>query len=205
MNDLGHSDGLPIATPLSHSPARPPRAEHPEGVFAACWVDLMAQAQVRRDVFRDLGRELDQRAATAAASFVCWLGTSMGLAFLGNARRLAGDLSDAWRRPEEIYLMAWAWANRRSSVSHRVRIVESILCREEPMQAGFDGTGPNWNAIDATKVTLDDIDAIDCVVTWLSTTPGQEFLARCEDQAAKRREFRSFLARMLARSPKDAR
>lgn len=181
---------------LSHIPVRPARPDMPEAAFLATWQRFIVGSLHGWDeenipaseVFqqRDFVWLFDQRAATVAASFVTWLGTSCGGGFLHSAEQWACQANRPFHR-EDAYAAAWAVENTRSHhINRGIRTIEHLLAPEEvtdpthalrPWHASYSGIG-------TLGITLADCEVIECIVRWLAGPRGRAFLVSCKANAA---------------------
>lgn len=198
-------------------PANPryPRADvYSEGIYLRAWQQLLAEDEggddesgVRAPTFSDTLRPWNQEQATAAASFICWLGTSCGRGYLWEAKRRWSEATGFDR--ERAYLTRWHVENeRRAGVNHGLRLIEFLLAREHPVGHSTIGLYGKVFADRIPTITMDHIDAIECVAWWLGTPRGQEFIEDCERVIAKERERRrrrEDLEHALRWAPADAR
>lgn len=161
---------------LDATPARKARegvlSEH---IFAAHWAKLMerddgmsAPNQVLSYILRNMRHPISQRAATVAASVVCWYGTPIGRAFLDQAEVLAKVLLS--RR--DAYLAAWSIQNHRSNISSRT--LEHCL-------------GPEEGRKEVPEATAYDLEVAEHVAHWMGSDDGQKFLRGCREEIAQRR------------------
>lgn len=150
---------------LIHEPETPCRPSiYGEGIFVGQWKHELAKVpdhgtgeteEMFCKIFGDLD-PIDQRDATVAASFICWLGTNAGNSYLHeSALRRHSEGGD------EAYLLQWALWNRRVSyINGGKRTVEAIL--REP--------------------TIRDLEVIEKLAEWLGTPPGRVFLKNANDE-----------------------
>lgn len=169
---------------FNHSPMRPARKGLVgENVFASEWAKLMAPPnfdspanQPLADVMGSYGYRLKERAATVAASVICWLGTNCGRCFLEKAARLGSVQTSR----EDGYLMAWAVENARQSFSGQGRrTLEACLISDEKPTIV-----PNLSA--------QDYECAEHLVMWLGSDDGQKFLQRCETEISRQNQAESF-------------
>lgn len=165
---------------LSHAGLRPVRdSVVGEGVFARRWERLMAArprwadddeaAPALAAVLGDLG-EPDQRDATVAATFIQWLGTNVGLAFLGRAEQV-GKLAMATRIGIGPHMLAWAETNKRvSTVNGGLRQIDCILTPPDAPRGRYNLPER------APDLTLRDHEVIERVASWLDGEEGLRFL-----------------------------
>lgn len=188
---------LELDFPLSHQPVNPPRENHPEQTYAKTWAAwAMANPLRAHDapnathfdwMFSDLPWTPGQREAFVAASLMCWLGTNCGQGFLDDVRRLQTAIGNQYS-PESAFAMQWALENqRRPSVNHGRRILEFCLTPRERLNAG---------EIEAPSGR--DFEAAECVMAWLGTIDGQQFLHACRNDC-ENKEKRERSARRSAR------
>lgn len=115
--------------------------------------------------------QVDQEHATLAATFVTWLGTSIGSCFLENGRRMESELA-----PRHVagmgFLAAWTIHNARHiGVNSGWRSCEYMA---------FDGDWNNARRYYPPAMTAHHLEVIENVVRWLATSEATRFLARCE-------------------------
>ena len=168
---------LPVV-PIENMPYMPPRRGHEgEAIFLTAWQRFAARGPEEfQAIFTDTFRAWTQPQASAAASFVTWLGTNCGDAFLANCERWS-RLSES---NESGYLAAWAMENRRRRhVNYGLRAVEWILARTTPITEGRFGV-LDWRLV--AEVTLEELDAIECIVAWLASPQGRVFVEACRLQ-----------------------
>lgn len=157
-------------------PARKPRegvlSEH---IFAARWAALMAKDdgisapnQELSYILHRMRQPISQRAATVAASVVCWYGTPIGRAFLDQAEVLAKVLLSR----QDAYLAAWSIQNFRRNPT--ARTIEHCL-------------GPEEGRKEIPQATPYDIEVADHVAYWMGSEDGQKFLRGCREEIAHRR------------------
>lgn len=148
----------PELFPLTHEPETACRPSiYGEGIFVELWKKHLAKVPKHGDGVQDemlcaiLGdlEPINQRDATTAASFVCWLGTNAGACYLlASSKRIPVRGWDA-------YLLQWANHNvRHSYVNGGKRTIEAIL--REP--------------------TIRDAEVIEKVAEWLATDDGQALI-----------------------------
>ena len=183
--------------PLSHQPVNPPRENHREEMYARAWA-VWATAHPPRAhddldathfdwMFSDLPWVPGQQEAHVAASLMCWLGTNCGQDFLDDVRRLQAVIGNQYA-PESAFAMQWALENqRRTSVNHGRRILEFGLTPREKMNAG-----------EIEALSGRDFEAAECVMAWLGTLDGQQFLRACKSDCVNS-ETRERAARRSAR------
>lgn len=171
--------------PLLHEPSLPVRQDViGEVVFVEAWQRLMDVPvefpldvdcdTMLDDVLSHYPYSVGQREATVCASIICWLGTNCGLGFLHECKKLA-EMFPSYRR-EHAYLAAWTIENSRSpGVNSGVRTLEHILSDT----IGRTGVLGNLGRIPASP-SADDYECAECLIKWLSTTKGQDFLKYCE-------------------------
>lgn len=174
-------------TELSHAPLRPPRAGHVgEQVFASMWAAAMDETwdEYAFDddpapitiVLHELGGPVDQRHATVAATFICWLGCNMGLATI---RRAESEVAAGrWER-NHSYLLAWTLENRRrGGVNSGIRAVEYLLAPTKDLRA--TRTMLDHGIAKLPELSATDLEVIEHVTGWLAEERGQRFLRQCE-------------------------
>ena len=171
---------------IVHEPARPARADHPEADYLRMWQAIVQSEAAIAYFFPD---GITQRRATAAASFMCWLGTACGLALLQGAKRL--QERSVFGSRSACYTVTWALHNQRNSSSNGgLRYIETMLARGEPILGPGE---PNWKAVQAAAIDLDDIDTIERLLEWFGTSPGQCYLDAAEAASEASRKLRDVL------------
>lgn len=185
--ELDYDEYLHALGELSHKPLHGPRESHVgENVYAFEW-EVM-HASVRRDndppnvllasMLYAMQRRITQRHASVAASFITWLGTNCGMAYLNAAKRLR-DCASYSLMPREAYLAAWAIDNQRSlQVNHGGRLIESILAPADHF--GRDLFTGLWGLRRMPDLSIEDHETVEHVASWLGTPRAQEFIARCD-------------------------
>ncbi|MBK3780213.1 hypothetical protein G3A43_08075 [Paraburkholderia aspalathi] len=168
--------------PLTHTPIRPPRAMSEEQIYARRWAELMAREPVRdyeptplQAVLISYPADVDQRAASVAASFICWLGTSVGLGFL----TLGNSLRDKIHCRHEAYAAAWGVTNlRRYGNNSGARAIEFLLrSTEEQAHNRF------------SEVSVNDLEVLEQVAVWLGSEDGQAFIQGCEAEVKRQKDM----------------
>lgn len=188
---------LELDFPLVHQPVNPPRENHREEMYARAWaVWAMANPLRAYDdsdatnfdwMFSDLPWTPSQQEAKVAASLMCWLGTNCGQGFLDDVRHLQAVIGNQYAA-ESAFSMQWALENqRRPSVNHGRRILEFCLTAREKLNAG-----------EVEALTGRDFEAAECVMAWLGTIDGQQFLYECRNDLVHT-EARERAARRSAR------
>lgn len=171
---------LKIDFPLVHQPVNPPRENHREQIYARAWA-VWATAHPPRAyhdldathfdwMFNDLRWVPGQQEALVAAGLICWLGTNCGQGFLDDVLRLQAVIGNQYSS-ESAFTMQWALENqRKTSVNHGRRILEFCLTAREKLNAG-----------EVEALTGRDFEAAECVMAWLGTIDGQQFLHECRN------------------------
>lgn len=170
---------------LDHRPIRPPRAGHiGEQVFADRWRALMDRAPhwidpgdrgVLGDILANLGGRPRQRDASLAASFIMWLGTNIGQAYLFEANRLA----KTWPVLGQAYVAQFALENLRLGyVNFGRRLIETLMLTEEQLRQESDFGLLACLRMRAAHVeaTAADVEVVEHVAYWLGTTAGQAMI-----------------------------
>ncbi|MBB3759261.1 hypothetical protein [Xanthomonas arboricola] len=145
----------------------------PEQVFAELWEKQMQGYDEDGDPsFAGITRDIKptQELAYLAASFVTWLGSSVGLGFLSACRNQVVRHASSWH--EDAYLAAWAVENRRRpGHRHGWRMIEFLA---------WDG---DWNSVSRHSPPLlsaDTYEVVENLVCWLGSSAGEAFIALCE-------------------------
>lgn len=180
---------------LDHSALTPPRSGYVgEHVYAQAWTTFMNMLsdgsappnEALGDILQ-LCEPLTQRHASVAASFVQWLGTNCGLAFVSECRRAETAQAGCFSRiPARAWLGQWGWSNfRRIGVNGGYRTIEHILASRENYGAGAHGI---TMLVSAPDVSAEDCETIEQLVAWLPSERGQKFLAVCDLEIEERRD-----------------
>lgn len=167
--------------PLEHKPLRPPRQGHiGEAVYCSMWETFMARrndaiepdAAQFADVLANFPKRINQRHATVVASIVCWLGTSCGRGFIDQAKRI-GDERPFHR--QDKFILAWALENhRRGFVNSGVRTIEHCMAHD-----------PRRYPDGLPELSADDYEAAECLMQWLGTGDGEQFITCCEQEITR--------------------
>jgi hypothetical protein len=119
---------------------------------------------------------VDQRAASVAASMICWLGTNVGKCFLMLGAEIRNSTSCL-----DAYAAAWGASNlRKFGMNSGARQIE-FLVRSHDDQ--------NQNVF--PEVSVRDLEVLEQVAIWLGREEGQAFLQGCEDEIERRRQLES--------------
>jgi hypothetical protein len=155
-----------------HTPLMPARAGLAEEVFVQKWSDLHESMPTLLSAIIDRSR-VDLRSARVAASVISWIGTPAGAGFILSAKELASK----GLHPFDAYLMAWAHENRRCSYANsNVRTIEVIL---SPGNL-FEKKDPSpYERASQLNISMSDIDVVESIIAWLSTTHGGSFVDAC--------------------------
>jgi hypothetical protein len=175
------------AAKLDHRAINPPSASLVgEKVFAQRWQDLMAlhkkhghdpEKPMIEEVLRRMLCEVRQRHATVAATFIQWLGTNGGRAFIDEGERL-GKLMTCRAHG---YLGAWAVENYRCpGINSGIRAIEYILAPADYYCEGILKQIP--------EVSADDYEVVEHVIWWLAED-GREFLQGCLKEIERQTEI----------------
>lgn len=149
-----------------HVPMQPPRAGTPgEGIYLALWQEF-AKARPREwsYIFSDMRSRPRQRVASVACSFMTFMGCNGGASFTHRAETMAKAEPDLNRA--HIFIAAWAMENiRYRGTNHGLRLIEYMLAFEYPIEAHpFVSRRVNRKLVPV--VTMEDHDAIECMVRW---------------------------------------
>lgn len=156
-----------------NTPLRPARAGLAEVVFLSEWQALLKKHPVLSDLLD--GKKTTKRDAQVAASFITWLGTNSGAAFVHAADQMVQTLQSS----ESGYLAAWALINRRQwHINSGVRTIESVLALCNLFDKRNVGIAPHIAAQDV-EISIDDIDTVEALVVWISTAQGRAFVKNC--------------------------
>jgi hypothetical protein len=166
---------------LNHTPIRPPRDMIEEQVYARRWETLMSEVPTYEydDNFKRIlisyDGNIDQKAASVAASFVCWLGTAVGRDFL----RMAENIRNNTYCNFEAYVAAWSVTNmRRFATNSNARAIEFLVRTVDEQKANV-----------FPRVSTRDLEVVDFVALWLGSEDGQEFLKGCEYEIKRRKDM----------------
>lgn len=182
---------------ITHDPLHAPRADMiGEIVLFEHWARLMKKDYQSDDgstlfdvIMWNLNGKAGQREATICATFIVWLGSNNGHAFLSIAR----DLHRKLKPFHNGFLAAWANTNQRNmKTGNGYRQIEMIM----GYQPGDKGEA--WG-----ELTARDYETVDTLVEWLGTHHGYEFQESAEKdiarrEAAKRAEARARHETLLA-------
>lgn len=161
---------------LNHVSIRPPRVGMiGEEVMARRWKELMGRVQDGEGRFYHMLRFLpviEQRTASVAASFVTWLGTSVGSSYLATAKGIGHSAGISMSR---AFVAAWAIENVRGANGDHTRMIDYLLRTQDEVGRG---TGKFASAL--------DIEVIEQVAIWLGTDEGADFLAGCKEEINRR-------------------
>lgn len=166
---------------LVHAPIRPPRDIVGEQVFSRRWAELMATAPEWDDptvlarILWSYPGSVNQRAASVAASFVCWLGTNVGGSVLSQGR----SLSTAGFLFGDGVLAAWCVHNaRRAGVNGGARAIDMLLRSDD-----------DFGQKRLPAASADDAEVVEHVAAWLGTEAGLAFIAECEGEIRTRQDM----------------
>lgn len=162
-----------LKTVAQHTPFRPARKDLAEICFLTQWRALNEASPTLLPGILSRSR-CDVRSARVAASFIVWLGSNTGAAFIEQARSSV----EKFAYPEPAYLATWALINRRQThMNANVRVIEVIMSPED-----LFGSRREYAQVRAAKlnISLSDIDVVESLVVWLSTATGETFAASCE-------------------------
>lgn len=163
---------------FSHHPLRPVRSDVlGEVVFYERWLSLMAAEpdhldeidppnKMLKHVLAPIGSELADRDSRVCASFIRWLGTNNGQAFL----REANDHSIRQRSREQGFILAWALENRRGQTGLGWRTLEGALASQAELHAD-----------QPPVLSFRDAEVIELLIAWLGTEEGEHFLIATRD------------------------
>lgn len=155
---------------IQHTPIRKVRDNMDEAIFLKCWQELNQKPLLNRILSRI---KPSQRDAQVAASFISWLGTGVGDSFLLQAKQRLQNGSEDFS--ESAYLTAWAIKNKKKIDNKR--IVEFILSKDEDWHKELN---QSTIKIDCVQISLRDLDVIESIVIWLSTSEGYLFIKKCQ-------------------------
>lgn len=185
---------------LEHQPFVPARPGIVgEGVYLRQWQRRMAAPYDALDddpvppnarlalILDGTPHRLCQRDASLAASFMTWLGTNGGQGFLALAHTLAK--APCGLSASEAYLAGWALQNRRQvGVNSGYRTLEFLLAENRQ----FDPDEPD-RLNPEPRMSVDDLETMECLVVWLGREEGQSFLAACQQDLEVAREVEAAL------------
>jgi hypothetical protein len=151
-----------------------------EQIYARRWAELMSREPEHeyeptplQAVLISYPADVDQRAASVAASFICWLGTRVGLDFLS----MGHSIRDNTRCTHEAYAAAWGVNNlRRFGNNSGARTIEFLLrSTDEQENSKF------------CAVSVNDLEVIEQVAAWLGSAEGQAFIQSCEAEIQRQK------------------
>ncbi len=149
-----------------HRPLAPPRTSTPgEGIYLGLWQEFAtARPREWRYIFSDMRSTPRQRVASVAASFMVFMGCNGGASFTHRATEMAKK--DMELNRERIFVAAWAMENARyRGIDHGLRTIEYMLASEHPIENHpFCGRRVNHKRVPI--ITMEDQDAIECMVRW---------------------------------------
>jgi hypothetical protein len=180
LEDWEYEEHLRRRGPFIHEPVRPARKGHTgEQVYLQTWQKLMGEddenglsGEALACILSPLPRYIEQRDATVAASFMCWLGTNCGQSFMHNARNLLTKIGLLWEG--NAFIMAFARENyRHRAVNDGYTMAEYLLAPETFYRGGTLRRHP--------EVSADDLEALSHLAAWLGSKEGQAFIKQAED------------------------
>lgn len=180
---------------LYHEPIRPVRPGTPgEGIYLDLWREFVVEEpEDAAAIFNDLPtRQLDQRGACVAASFMTYMGCNGGAAFTHSAK----DAADKrfFSSAERAFIAFWAIHNQRcGGMNSGLRATEFILAAEHPAPDGV----VIWSRV--PTVTADDTDVLECMVKWWSTPRATAMRTTGNELIVKAHHAREAARRVLAR------
>ena len=160
-----------VSQKIRHTPLRAPRKSVArEGLFLEYWQQFAEQRPDEwKHIFRTLG-PLRQRAASVAASFMVYMGCNCGMGFTHSAKKMLE--SGAFSNAEDAFMAAWAIENKRiHGVNCGMRTVEAMLAVEHPIehQRGYGRVNHDKMPV----ISMDDMDVVESMVCWWSSTTAQ--------------------------------
>ncbi len=171
---------IAIMNSIKHSPLHAPRAGTPgEGLYLKLWQGFVENEPTAfADIFRNMLDPIDQRIVSIAASFMVFMGCNGGHSFTWLAKDLASR--GVFNVQSEAFLAAFAIENRREyGINHGLRLVEAMLHIKHPID--YDNYGRDhviWGSV--PDLNRKDMDAIECMVIWWSTSRAEEMRAIAE-------------------------
>ena len=164
--------------PLEHIPFAQPRHGTPgEGIYLRLWKEYLAvhPGKLERILNATL-RPITQRDVSICASFMVFMGCNGGRTIHLKAKLLMQH----GMREHDAFMAAWALDNQRTvGINHGLRTIEYMLAAEHPIKEGNLGSrGIDWTKV--PTISMDDIDAIECMVAWWSGFDGTEMRAIAE-------------------------
>lgn len=119
----------------------------------------------------------NERHLNVIGSFVGWLGSNCGRAFISEAKRLGSVVQSTHKG----YIYAWAAENQRlTGINSGITVLEYLLTPLEHHDPQL-GLKTHCNQF----VTSHDIETINFLVHWLATAHGQDFLGPAFDEVSK--------------------
>lgn len=193
---------------ISHAPSRPVRPDViGEVVFMDEWQKLAGRMvldqnhviipfllNVLRQIVYTSRKQVTQREAMVAASFIKWLGTNCGNCFLEGlliARKQAPLMGE-----REACAERWA---RENIIDQRtgLRCIQILLANEKGYVPGIL---PGLSHVGRhVSYSAHDVDVVECVACWLGSDGGLAFVERCKARIkAHHREAYADMERRLA-------
>lgn len=180
---------------LFHEPVRPVRpGTVGEGIYLDLWREFVTgEPEAAAAIFHDLpSKQLDQRGASVAASFMTYMGCNGGADFTYSAKQTADKRF--FTSAERAFLAMWATHNTRcAGTNSGLRAVEFILAEQHPTSTGR----VNWGLV--PTVTADDVDVIECMVKWWSSPRATLMRDRANDLIVRAHHAREAARRVLDR------
>lgn len=178
---------------LQHTPIDGPRPTHVgENVFAHQWELLMTKQPDACDppnsrlayILWGMTREITQRHASVAASFVTWLGCNAGNAFVERGRRMFIDIDSVHRLSREhASMVSWSIENMRSPRKF-YRTIDTILAERDDYGPDLFSNGISLRRL--PKISAEDVETADHLAYWCGTPDGCEFIRFCNEQIRQR-------------------
>lgn len=168
-----------MSTTLNHLPACPPRKETVgEGIYLKLWIEFATKHPEEWLRIFDLSGQVDQRAATVAASFMVFMGCNGGMSFTFMAERYSE--SRCFYSIDAAYLAAWAVNNRRvHHVNHGLRTSEFVLAEQYPINHDEILRPPvKWSCV--PDISQADNDVLECMAIWWSTRRAKDMRRTAE-------------------------
>lgn len=174
---------------LKHEPLTPCRPDiFGEGIYVEQWRLFLEKMPSNGDGYKNEMFEsifwlagVNQRVASVAASFFCWLGTNCGQSFLAAAKR---DYNEArWPETAHVYLKRWAVENMRHGATNNAgRTIGAMLGK-------YVRTGHALSSYhDESEITYRDTEVCEIVAEFLGSSAGQKLIRDAEAEIVETRK-----------------
>lgn len=131
--------------------------------------------------FLDFPYTPNTRTMHVIASFLLWLGSNIGQAFLSDVECAFKHL----KSKRKAFISTWALENDRlPGMNHGFRITEWILT---PVEFHHQNLGMTCHA--NKHVTIEDLETIDHLIHWLASSNGQNYLESTKEDYKRARQL----------------